>query len=201
MVFEYMKKHYAFVPLKDRDLSAFRKSLLAGIAPRPLFAVLMLAALGFIGFFKQELLTASSVSLLIFALAAAFILYLLFLELQKMFVIARLHKSSLLPFIHVRGLDSSFYVEEVTNGFIVQVAPVNFMDISNSKDTLSDITARFKESARLAGYLHSCMDSRDDHLINKAVIYVEIVRDQLEKGNKEILATYDKLTNFKEELC
>lgn len=201
MVYKYMKKHYAFIPLKDKDLSSFRKSLLASLTPRPLFALLMLAVLGFIGFFKQELLIENSVSLLVFALAAAFILYLLFLELQKMFVVARLHKSSLLPYIHVRGLDASFYVEEVTNGFIVQIAPVNFMDISNSKDILSDITARFKESTRLAGYLHSCMDSRDDHLINKAVIYVEIVRDQLEKGNKEILATYDKLTNFKEELC
>lgn len=195
-----MKKHYAFIPLKDKDLSSFRKSLLASLSPRPVFAVLMLAALGFIGFFKQEVLISDGISLLFFSLAAAFILYLFFLEIQKILIISKIHKSSLLPFIHVRGLDSSFYVEEVTNGFIVQIAPVNLTDVSNSEDILSEITTKFTESAKLADYLHSCMNSQDDHLINKAVVYVEIVRDQLEKGNKEILATYDKLTNFREDL-
>lgn len=195
-----MKKHYAFIPLKDKDLSSFRKSLLASLSPRPVFAVLMLAALGFIGFFKQEVLISDGISLLFFSLAAAFILYLFFLEIQKILIISKIHKSSLLPFIHVRGLDSSFYVEEVTNGFIVQIAPVNLTDVSNSEDILSEITTKFTESAKLADYLHSCMNSQDDHLINKAVVYVEIVRDQLEKGNKEILATYDKLINFREDL-
>lgn len=195
-----MKKHYAFIPLKDKDLSSFRKSLLASLSPRPVFAVLMLAALGFIGFFKQEVLISDGISLLFFSLTAAFILYLFFLEIQKILIISKIHKSSLLPFIHVRGLDSSFYVEEVTNGFIVQIAPVNLTDVSNSEDILSEITTKFTESAKLADYLHSCINSQDDHLINKAVVYVEIVRDQLEKGNKEILATYDKLTNFREDL-
>jgi hypothetical protein len=196
-----MKKHYAFIPLKDKDLSSFRKSLLASLSPRPVFAVLMLAALGFIGFFRQEVLISDGISLLIFSLAAAFILYLFFLEIQKMLIISKIHKSSLLPFIHVRGLDSSFYVEEVTNGFIVQIAPVNLTDVSNSEDILSEITAKFTESSKLADYLYSCMNSQDDHLINKAVVYIEIIRDQLEKGNKEILATYDKLINFREDLC
>ena len=195
-----MKKHYAFIPLKDKDLSSFRKSLLASLSPRPVFAVLMLA-LGFIGFFRQEVLISDGISLLIFSLAAAFILYLFFLEIQKMLIISKIHKSSLLPFIHVRGLDSSFYVEEVTNGFIVQIAPVNLTDVSNSEDILSEITAKFTESSKLADYLYSCMNSQDDHLINKAVVYIEIIRDQLEKGNKEILATYDKLINFREDLC
>lgn len=196
-----MKKHYAFIPLKDKDLSSFRKSLLASLSPRPVFAVLMLAALGFIGFFRQEVLISDGISLLIFSLAAAFILYLFFLEIQKMLIISKIHKSSLLPFIHVRGLDSSFYVEEVTNGFIVQIAPVNLTDVSNSENILSEITAKFTESSKLADYLYSCMNSQDDHLINKAVVYIEIIRDQLEKGNKEILATYDKLINFREDLC
>lgn len=66
---------------------------------------------------------------------------------------------------------------------------------------MSEITAKFTESSKLADYLYSCMNSQDDHLINKAVVYIEIIRDQLEKGNKEILATYDKLINFREDLC
>lgn len=162
-----MKKHYAFIPLKDKDLSSFRKSLLASLSPRPVFAVLMLAALGFIGFFRQEVLISDGISLLIFSLAAAFILYLFFLEIQKMLIISKIHKSSLLPFIHVQGLDSSFYVEEVTNGFIVQIAPVNLTDVSNSEDILSEITAKFTESSKLADYLYSCRKPRRKRALKK----------------------------------
>ncbi len=195
-----MKKHYAFIPLQDKDLSYFRKSLITSLSFRPVFAVLMLCTLGLIGYMNQNLLTTIGTPLFIFSLAAAAIFYLLFLEMQKIFAVGRIHKSSLLPFIRVRGSDASYYIEEIENGFIVQVEPVNLMDISTSRDTLSDIVKKFTESSRLAAYLHSCMDSKDDHLVNKAVIYVEIIRDQLEKGNKDILATYDKLKNFKEEL-
>lgn len=195
-----MKKHYAFIPLKDTDLSSFRKSLLASLSLRPVFALLMLGILAAIGYMKQSLLAANAASLFVFALAVAWIIYLIFLEAQKLVLVARLHKSSLLPYIHVRNSDSSFYIEEVTNGFIVQIEPVNLADISICRNILSDIVAQFSESSRLADYLRSCMDSRDDRLINKAVVYVEVIRDQLEKGNHDILATYDKLKNYKEEL-
>ncbi len=195
-----MKKHYAFIPLKDTDLSSFRKSLLASLSLRPVFALLMLGILAAIGYMKQSLLAANAASLFVFALAVAWIIYLIFLEAQKLVLVARLHKSSLLPYIHVRNSDSSFYIEEVTNGFIVQIEPVNLADISICRNILSDIAAQFSESSRLADYLRSCMDSRDDRLINKAVVYVEVIRDQLEKGNHDILATYDKLKNYKEEL-
>ena len=195
-----MKKHYAFIPLQDKDLSTFRKSLITSLSFRPVFAFLKLCILGFIGYTNQELLTESQSSLFIFSLASAIIFYLLFMEIQKIFIVGKIHKSSLLPFIRVRGSDDSYYMEEVENGFIVQIEPVNLTDVSASRGILSDIVNRFTESSRLASYLRSCMDSKDDHLINKAVIYVEIIRDQLEKGNKDILATYDKLKNFKGEL-
>lgn len=196
-----MKKHYAFVPLKEKDLSSFRKSLISNLVPRPVCAVITLAALGLLGFFKQDILIASYPALLLFSLAAAVVVYLLFIELQKLFVASRIHKSSLLPFIHVRGLDSSFYAEEVTNGFIVQVAPVNRVDITDSKSLLAALAMRFSEGERLFTHLLDGINSDDPQQVNKAVIYVEIINDQIEKGNKDILATYDKLENFKEDLC
>ena len=169
--------------------------------PRPVCAVITLAALGLLGFFKQDILIASYPALLLFSLAAAVVVYLLFIELQKLFVASRIHKSSLLPFIHVRGLDSSFYAEEVTNGFIVQVAPVNKVDITDSKSLLAALAMRFSECERLFTHLLDGINSEDPQQVNKAVIYVEIINDQIEKGNKDILATYDKLENFKEDLC
>lgn len=196
-----MKKHYAFIPLKEKDLSSFRKSLISNLIPRPVCAVLTLVILGLLGFYKQDILIASYPALLLFSLAVAVVVYLLFIELQKVIVASRIHKSSLLPFIHVRGLDSSFYAEEVTNGFIVQIAPVNRGDIAASKSVLATIAVGFSGNERLFSHLLDCMNSTDSHLINKAVIYVEIIHDQLEKGNKDILATYDKLENFREDLC
>lgn len=195
-----MKKHYAFIPLKDTDLSSFRKSLIQSMSPRPIFAVVMLLVLAIIGYSKQTILSKNAAALIVFALSIAWIIYLIFLEAQKLFVVIRLHKSSLMPYIRVRGSDTSFYIEEVTNGFIVQIEPVNLMDISVSRNVLGELVSKFAGCYRIAEYLHSCMDSRDDRLINKAVIYVEILQSQLEHGNLDILATYDKLKNYKEEL-
>ena len=195
-----MKKHYAFIPLKDTDLSSFRKSLLQSMSLRPVFAILMLVVLAVIGYSKQSILANNAAALIVFALSIAWIIYMIFLEAQKLVVVIRLHKSSLMPYIRVRGSDNSYYIEEVTNGFIVQIEPVNLMDISTSRDILGELVSKFAGCSHLAEYLHSCMDSRDDHLINKAVIYVEILQSQLEHGNLDILATYDKLKNYKEEL-
>jgi hypothetical protein len=195
-----MKKHYAFIPLKDTDLSSFRKSLIQSMSARPIFAILALLVLAIIGYGRQSTLSKNAAALIVFALSIAWIIYLIFLEAQKLFVVVRLHKSSLMPYIHVRGSDTSFYIEEVSNGFIVQIEPVNLMDISACRHVLGELVMQFAGCSRIAEYLHSCMDSRDDHLINKAVIYVEILQNQLEHGNLDILATYDKLKNYKEEL-
>ena len=195
-----MKKHYAFIPLKDKDLSSFRKSLVAGLSFRPVFALLMIGILAIIGYFKRDLLADDSASLFVFSISVALIIYLIFLELQKLFIVGRLHKSSLMPYIRVRGSDASFYIEELTNGFLVQTQPVNFVDITACKKILADIVTQFEDALQLSEYLHSCFDSQDDRLVNKAVIYIEVIRDQLAKGNQEILATYDTLKNYKEEL-
>lgn len=195
-----MKKHYAFIPLKEKDLSAFRRGLLIGISPRPASALFALLALGFIGYVHRDLLESDNPSLMVIALATAFVLYQLILEVHRVLTVARFQKSSLLPYIRVRGMDSCFYIEEVKDGFIIQIEPVNIVDINDSKYTLSEITSKFAESSHVADYLYNCMNSKNDRLINKAVIYVEIIRDQLEKGNKDILATYDKLQNFKQDL-
>lgn len=201
MVTIIMKRHYAFIPLKDKDLSSFRKSLLISLAPRSVCALLMLVVLGFIGHRYLDLLLTDGINLILFSLAVAFELFLFFRELQKLYAVASFHKSSLLPYIHVRGLDTSFYIEELENGFVIQTEPVNPTDISVAIDLLADIVMNHAESKRLAEYLHACLNSPDHHLTSKAVIYVEIIRDQLEKGNKDILATYDKLVNFREDLC
>lgn len=195
-----MKKHYAFIPLKEKDLSSFRKSLLASLSLRPIFAILTLCILVVIGIIKQELLAKYPACLLVFSLASALVIYLIFLEVQKLVVISQLHKSSLLPYIHVRNSDSSFYMEEVTNGFIVQVEQINLVDISITKDILAEMMVQLKDNTRLLAYLNACFNSKDDLLINKAVIYVEIIKSQLDKGNHAILASYDRLVNFKEEL-
>lgn len=192
-----MKRHYAFIPIEDKDLSSFRKSLISSLWFRPVFCLATLIVLGIIGFFNQNALTSNGFSLALYALAIAFVLYSEFLELQKIHIVSTLRKSNLLPFIHVSKSDSSFYMEEIATGFIVQTEPVNLVDISNCKEILDTLITQTAKNSKLINYLNSCMSSSDERLINKAVIYIEIMKDQLEKGNRDILATYDKIVNFK----
>lgn len=195
-----MKKHYTFIPLKDNDISAFRKALIGTLWFRPFFCMLTLAVLGVIGYIKRNLLLNNGVCLIIYALGVITVIYTAIPEFINMHQIRTLHKSNLLPFIHTAKEDGSFYSEEITNGFIVQTEPVNYADIIASKASLAVLSANCADHTRLITYLDSCINSTDEKLINKGVIYIEIIASQLEKGNKDILATYDKLVNCKEEL-
>lgn len=205
-----MKKHYAFIPLRDNDLSSFRKALLSNLWFRPFFCVLTFAVLCIIGFLKRELLFHNSPALIIFSLALVTVIYIGIPEVLNLTQVAQLKRSTLLPFIHTDGEDEDFYSEELKGGFIIQTEPVNLVDISQSKETLSALYEEYASSKTqekeacdnesVFSYLTACLQSKDEKLLNKAVIYTEILKTQLEKGNKDILATYDKLTNCREEL-
>lgn len=191
-----MKKHYAFIPLNDSDIIAFRKSLLANLWFRPCFAILTLFGLGFLGYTYLSVLQTVSICLILYALGFAFVLYQLFFELKRLYIISKIQKSNLLPFIHAVKSDAYFYSEEISCGFIIQIEPVNIKDIDSCKTILGDILSRFAESRPLFDYLSKCLNGSDKTLINKAVIYTEIIKDQLADGNLSILATHDKLVNY-----
>lgn len=191
-----MKKHYAFVPLKENDLSLFRRALISSLWFRPVFGVFILLLLGWLGFSYTSVLKASPVCLIFYVLAALFALYETLGEFHRLYFIARLKKSSLLPLIHSVKADASFYNEEIPNGFIIQTEPIRFPDITWCRTELSLILEQFTESLALHDYLMDCLGSDDASLINKAVIYTEIIKDQLARGNRAILATYDRLINY-----
>lgn len=195
-----MKKHYVFIPLKESDLKDFRKSLLSSLWFRPVFCILLILFLICLGCTYHDALYGNTLCFLFYALSIAFILYLMAREIKRLKIIFEFKKSYLLPFIHASGADDCFYSEEVAAGFIIQTQPVNFADISNCKKELSLIFTQSAQSLPLYNYLKSCFGSNDERLINKAVIYTEIIKDQLAHGNPSILATHDKLVNFKGDL-
>lgn len=195
-----MKKHYTFIPLKDKDLSSFRKALLSSLWFRPCACVLALIALGIIGYRKLAVLTSAMHFLLLYGIAASFILYRMLRELANLLQVGTLRKSSLLPFIHTAKEDDTFYSEELSGGFIIQTEPINLVELSTSKEILSELAANCETPNPLFSYLEFCINSSDEKLVNKGVIYIEIIKKQLEKGNIDILATYDQLKNCREEL-
>lgn len=195
-----MKKHYTFIPLKEKDLSSFRKALISNLWFRPVACLLALLALWVIGYLKIDILTGYKRALVLFSLATGLVLYLAVLELSKIHQVRTLQKSSLLPFIHTPKEDESFYSEELLGGFIIQTEPVNLVDVRSCREALALLSERYGDHTDLISYLTGCLDSPDEKLVNKAVIYMEIISSQLEKGNKDILATCDKLTNCREEL-
>ncbi len=191
-----MKKHYAFIPLKESDIQIFRRSLIENFWFRPVFGTLVIALLCWIGFTHTAVLKENFVCLTLYLLAIIFVLYESLGEIRRLLFISRLKKSNLLSFIHAAKADAYFYNEEIPNGFIVQVEPVNFPDIVKCREELSHILEQFAESLPLYNYLNTCFNSKDASLINKAVIYTEIIKDQLASGNRAILATHDKLVNY-----
>ena len=56
-----MKKHYTFIPLKEKDLSSFRKALISSLWFRPCACLLALIVIGIrcICSFSMELLPVS----------------------------------------------------------------------------------------------------------------------------------------------
>ena len=191
-----MKKHYAFIPLNDSDITAFRKSLLANLWFRPCFAILVMVFLGFLGYIYSSVLEMVLPCFIIYILGFAFASYQFLYELKRLHIVSKIQKSNLLPFIHAVKGDAFFYNEEIPCGFIIQIEPVSITDIDTCQKILGDILSRFAESRPLFDYLNTCFNSNDKTLINKAVIYTEIIKDQLANGNLSILATHDKLVNY-----
>jgi len=195
-----MKRHYAFVPLKDSDFKTFRKTLIGNLWFRPLFCLALAGILIFMGFLRYEALLSDSISFIFYSFVFAFIIYLGFHESQKIKMILSMKKNAMLSFIHPVKGDSFFYKEEVHNGFIIQIEPVNFLDIKQCKENITSFLDPFKERYALAAYLKSCINSTDEFLQNKAVVYMEVINDQIAKGNLSILDTHETLVNFKEDL-
>ena len=94
-----MKKHYTFIPLKEKDLSSFRKALISSLWFRPCACLLALIVIGIIGYRKLAVLTSEMYFLILYGIAAGFILYRMIRELANLHQVSTLRKSSLLPFI------------------------------------------------------------------------------------------------------
>ena len=69
-----MKKHYTFIPLKEKDLSSFRKALISSLWFRPCACLLALIVIGIIGYRKLAVLTSEMYFLILYGIAAGFIL-------------------------------------------------------------------------------------------------------------------------------
>ena len=106
-----MKKHYTFIPLKEKDLSSFRKALISSLWFRPCACLLALIVIGIIGYRKLAVLTSEMYFLILYGIAAGFILYRMIRELANLHQVSTLRKSSLLPFIHTAKEDDTFYSE------------------------------------------------------------------------------------------
>ena len=129
--------------------------------------------------------------LILYGIAAGFILYRMIRELANLHQVSTLRKSSLLPFIHTANEDDTFYSEELSGGFIIQTEPINLMEISNSKEMLAELSANCEAPNPLFPYLESCLNSSDEKLVNtiedKIPIYhMDNMKEQLSLQQIEI---------------
>lgn len=194
-----MKKHYIFISIKKDDISAFRKVLVSSLWMRAFACLAAIVILCIMGYLKKKIIVANFICAVVYVFAFGFIVALALLEVPPLIQASTLKKSSLLPFIHTPKEDASFYSEELPGGFLVQSEPVTGTDRDRGREQLR-ILADSCSNQLLLQHLDLWINGSDQHMINKAVIYLEIISVQLEKGNKDILATCDTLKNCREDL-
>ncbi|MGN0484052.1 MAG: hypothetical protein ACI4HI_10930 [Lachnospiraceae bacterium] len=191
-----MKKHYELIKLDEHDMRSLRLALAGDTALRIPFASLMLGILLFLGFSYLDVLKSNAVTLILFFLALEIIFFLLVREILHFYTIMHLKRSSLIHYIHTSFKDAHFYSEEIPEGFIIQILPVKYEDILYCRELLESKISAFQQALQLADYLLSCLSSTDKTLVNKGVIYTEIVSQQLDIGNDAILSSHDRLCNL-----
>lgn len=128
-----MKKHYTFIPLKEKDLSSFRKALISSLWFRPCACLLALIVIGIIGYRKLAVLTSEMYFLILYGIAAGFILYRMIRELANLHQVSTLRKSSLLPFILLPKKTIPSIRRNYPAGFIIQTEPINLVELSTSQ--------------------------------------------------------------------
>ena len=191
-----MKKHYEFVKLSEKDMHKLRGMLRGDAVLRIPFAFLIFGILVYMGSTHLYALTDSVPTLLIYLLSLEIVLSFAIREIVRIHSIHRLHKSTLVNYIHSGKADESFYNEEIPDGFIIQILPVKYEDIQYCLTLIDERISKFKQALSLAEYLGSCLSSNDKQLVNKGVIYTEIVSEQLDMGNLAILSSREHLCNL-----
>lgn len=191
-----MKKHYEFVKLNEKDMRNLRCMLIGDIAVRIPFASLVLIILAYLGISHKEVLVDNVFSLIFFLLELEIVVTSLIREILHFGAIMKIHKSNLVHYIHTGLKDEHYFSEEIPDGFIVQVLPVKYEDIMYCRELLEDKVAQFCQNIKLFDYLFACLASNNRKLINKGVIYTEIVMEQLKMGNTDILSSDNHLRNL-----
>lgn len=190
-----MKKHYEFIKISEKDMPNIRYMLIGDLNLRIPFIICCIALLVFVGISSYTLLFDSLFRTIVFSVALEFMLICLFASIRRLYAILHMHKSNLVNYIKLGLKDEHFFSEEIPEGFIIQTTPVQREDIRLCKEILEDDDSVLKHNHALTDYLFSCLASANNALVNKGVIYTEIILDQLSIGNRDISLSEDKLQN------
>lgn len=191
-----MKKHYEFVKLNEKDIHTLRQMLTGDAWSRIILSVVALGIIGYLGYTRMETLTAGILKLIVFFLAIEIVGMALIKEISHVLAIRKIHKSNLVHYIHNGFKDQYFYSEELEEGFIVQVQPVGPEDVDYCERILEEKREECGGELKGFEYLSDCLRSSNRELVNKAVIYIEIIRDQLLLGNTKILDSSETIKYF-----
>lgn len=192
-----MKNHYSFILFQNKDLRQLKKKLLFSLRFRILFSLAMVSIFILTYFRYKILLYYLNFNLILYIISLIVAILIILKEMIHIGFILNMKKASLMPFIKLQQTSSDFYSEEISNGFIIQKRTISKEDITFCHNLLNEINRTCEKPLQSYDYLSSCIQSNNDFLIKKAVIYIEIIKDQLYLGNTDILTFYDKITYLK----
>lgn len=181
------QKHYGYLPITEEFLSDAKKHMLRGELTR---LILILIPAIFINLFASADNSFFTILQVIIDTAAIGSI------IGTLYNVIALKKLGIKQLKKAIALDGA-YVEKVGEGLIVQTAPITNKALNDCAIDLINIYESHPDKLPLIKKLKSWVFSEDTILRIKAVIYTEVITDQLAAGNIDILETEEHIINFK----
>ena len=197
-----MKRHYQFVEFKEDKILYFKKKMIRSALLRSVICGLLTAIFFFIGA-NYGLFPFKSLTMLAISNTAAtfqqgiFDLVLLLLLLSFIWEFIMFFRARNLSKEHIleSAVTAGRFSVILPNGILIQSEDIGTEDIAHAKKCLLVLQDKYiSQSARtLFSKLQEELDSPDEKTATDAAIYLEILQEQLEKGNVKII---DSIKDF-----
>lgn len=181
------QRHYGYLAINEEFLSGARTSLIKGELWRLIPLLIVTTCINFAStyinsqllFILQIILVTATLTRLVYTLYSVFAI--------KHMGIKQITRAA--------GLDGAF-VEEVSGGLLLQTSSITSESLNACAEILTSIYNKYPEKLPIIKIIKEWIFSENILLRIKAVIYTEVLADQLEGGNTLISVEQDKLLNF-----
>lgn len=186
------QRHYGYLAITDEFLEAARSLLIKGELIHIMSLLLVTIIINIVATYSD--------STLLFILQVVLVTASFTRIAYTIYNIFAINHLGIKQVKRAAGLDG-IYVEEVSGGLILQTKSITNASLNTCAEILVSIYNKYPDKLALIKSIKEWIFSEDVTLRIKAVIYTEILMDQLEGGNTSISVLQNKLINFDENIA